>query len=329
MYKLAIRGIEVYHGSKVVDNSYYIEHFKARGKDVEHFLCDVVGRDQRYLIDSDEENSMTMALEAIKKVLKTSNLTGKDLDMIIFSSQLAEYAAPPTSIKIHNAIEGRDNCICYDMNSNCTGMTIALEHASKYMSVSQNINRVLIVGSDYINMTVDPEVEYCYGHYGDAACAMILEKTDEDCGVIDAIYQINSAEHNNIVFPSCGFSKLFTVQDRNELKLRWKPFDCPQVPLYVDNMKKLLTRNSLTVDDVKMFCFSQYIIKNVEEFRSLLGIDESKSIFIGKEYGYTGTSSPFIALYESMRRGMVKKGDYILFWTVSAGAQNISLLLKL
>jgi 3-oxoacyl-[acyl-carrier-protein] synthase-3 len=45
MYKLAIRGIEVYHGSKVVDNSYYIEHFKARGKDVEHFLRDVVGRD--------------------------------------------------------------------------------------------------------------------------------------------------------------------------------------------------------------------------------------------------------------------------------------------
>jgi 3-oxoacyl-[acyl-carrier-protein] synthase-3 len=158
---------------------------------------------------------------------------------------------------------------------------------------------------------------------------MILEKTDEERGVIDAIYHINSAEHDNIVFPGCGFSKLFTAQNQNDLKLRWKPFDCPQVPIYVDNMKKLLTRNNLTVDDVKMFCFSQYIIMNVEAFRSLLGIDESKSIFIGNEYGYTGTSSPFIALYESMKRGLVKKGDYILFWTVSAGAQNISLLLKL
>lgn len=44
MNNIKIRDIEVYHGSKVVDNSYYIEHFKKLGKDIKHFLEDVTGR---------------------------------------------------------------------------------------------------------------------------------------------------------------------------------------------------------------------------------------------------------------------------------------------
>jgi 3-oxoacyl-[acyl-carrier-protein] synthase-3 len=94
------------------------------------------------------------------------------------------------------------------------------------------------------------------------------------------------------------------------------------------NIKKILNENNLTVDDIKMFCFSQYAYASIEEFREVLGIDESKSIFIGNEYGYTGTSSPFIALYESLKKGLIKRDDYVMFWTVGAGSENISLLLK-
>ena len=45
-------------------------------------------------------------------------------------------------------------------------------------------------------------------------------------------------------------------------------------------------------------------------------------------YGYTGTTSPFIAFYEGIRNGQVKRGDYVVFCTVAAGSTHISLLLK-
>ncbi len=328
MYHFSIRGIEVYHGSTVKDNTSYIEHFKSRGKDVEHFFRDVIGRDKRYLIDSEKENSLTMALEAVKKLLKNTGLSGDELDMIIFSSQLPEYVAPPSSVHIHAAVGGKEECVCYDMNVNCAGMSIALEHTAKYMAASPNIKKALIVGCDYVNMTVDPENEYCYGHYGDAACAVLLESTGEDCGLLDSLYCVNSVEHNNILFPGVGFSKLFTVEDRNQLRLSWKPFESVWIPHAAENLQKLLDRNQLNTSDIKMFCFSQFVYRNIEGLRKLLDIPEEKSLYIGDEYGYTGTSSPFIVLYESMRRGLVKKGDYVVIWTIGAGTENIALLFR-
>lgn len=76
------------------------------------------------------------------------------------------------------------------------------------------------------------------------------------------------------------------------------------------------------------FCFSQYALCNIKDLRKLMNIDENKSLFIGSEYGYTGTSSPFIALYEAIERKLIKRGDYVMFWTIGAGSQNISLLFK-
>lgn len=70
MIPIKIKEISVCHGNKVVDNTPYLEHFKKQGKDVEHFLHDVIGRDKRYLFDSEEDNSLTYGILAAKDVLK-------------------------------------------------------------------------------------------------------------------------------------------------------------------------------------------------------------------------------------------------------------------
>lgn len=59
-----------------------------------------------------------------------------------------------------------------------------------------------------------------------------------------------------------------------------------------------------------------------------MGISDEKSLYIGNKYGYTGTSSPFIALYEAIEKGKVKRGDYVMIWTFAAGSQGIVILLK-
>jgi len=329
LFKASICSIEVYHGSKIVGNEFYIEHFKKRGKDVEHFLKDVIGRDKRYLIDTDKENSLTMAICAAKGALDKANLKGADLDMIIFSSQLPEYIAPPSSIHIHSEIGGKQECICYDMNANCSGMTMAYEHVCKYMSVSENIHKALIVGCDYINMTVDEENENCYGHYGDAACAVILESTQEDCGLVASKYAVTSVAHNNVLFPGCGFSNLFKLSDINQMKIRFTPSEKIWLQISADNIKDILQKNNLQTSDIKMFCFSQYVYRNIEILRSLLGIDDKTSLYIGDEYGYTGTTSPFIVLYESLKKNLIKKGDYVVMWALAAGNENVVILFRL
>lgn len=327
MMDIKIRDLEVYHGSTVVDNSYYIEHFKKLGKDIKKFWEETMGRKYRYHIDPEKENGLTMAIEASKKVLQKSKLTGEDIDMIVYSSVMPEYVSPPSSLIIHNAIKGKQNCYCHDMNVNCIGMTYALDLIYRYISANPQVNRVLLVGSDYLNIQVSPENELCYGQYGDAACAVIIEKTTDDAKLIDTRISVNSNSINDVRFPKCGFSNIYDAT-REEIHAKWIAYDTSWLDKAIENMNSILDEHKLSVNDISMFCLSQFSYKNIVYLREKMNIEEKKSIYIGDTYGYTGTSSPFIALYEALKDGRVKRGDYVMFWTVAAGTTHIAVLIK-
>ena len=185
--------IDVCHGSKVVSNDVYLKHFEQQDKNVEHLLVDVMGRDKRFMFD-EKETTLSLALKVSKSVLDKANLTGSDIDVLVYSSILSEYISPPTSILLHKGLNLGRNVMCFDMNANCAGMTVALEHVSNYFMSSKRAKRALIVGCDDVHSLADPNNELCYGNYGHAACAIILEKVDEDCGVVDTEYYINTEE---------------------------------------------------------------------------------------------------------------------------------------
>lgn len=327
MKNVKIRDIEVYHGKNIVGNDYYIEHFKKQGKDIKKFFEEVLGRKYRYEIDREKENSLTMAIEACCAVLKKSKLTGKDIDMIIYTGVLPEYTSPTSALIIHSVIKGKQECFCHDMNGNCIGMTYALDLASRYISTNSQINKVLLVGSDYITPQVSPEDDGCYGQYGDASCALILERTDEDCKILDTKIAVNNEYIDYVRFPKCGFAHIYDAA-KEDMYVKWKPFGAWWIDGAIENINSMLHKNNLGIDDVSMFCFSQIAIKNITIFREKMGIPEEKSIYIGDTYGYTGTTSPFIALYEGIKNGQVKRGGYVVLCTVAAGSVHISLLLK-
>lgn len=329
MQNIKIRDIEVYHGSNILDNSYYIEHFKKQDKDIKHFFEDVMGRKKRYIVDSPNENSLTMAINVSKKVLEKSNLKGSDIDMIVYSSLFPEYAVPPCSVILHNAIKGKSSCFCQDINVNCLGMTYSLDMIYRYISCNDKVNKVLLIGSDFINLIANPNDELCYGQYGDAACAIIFEKTSDDCKLLGSEITINSECNNDFRFPKCGTSKIYDAKKEEIFaQCRVNIHDNSRLDKAIKNMNSLLKQNSLTIDDISMFCFSQLSCRPISYIREHMNIPEEKSIYIGDTYGYTGTSSPFIAFYEALKDQKIKRGDYVMFWTVGAGATQIALLVK-
>lgn len=320
--------IDVCHGSKVVSNDFYIEHFRKQDKDVKHLLEDVMGRDKRYMLN-DGESVLQLVIKAGKSVLKKANLEGKDIDAIIYSSILPEYISPATSIFIHKELNMSSNVMCLDVNANCAGMAIAFENMSNYLMSSKHAKKALIIGCDDDNAIIDHNNELCYGNYGYAACAMILEKVDENCGLIDNQYYVNTDIVDKVLYPSRGFSNFLKSKNLDELYLKWLPFSVENlISNAVDIMEKMIKQNGITKDDISMFCFSQLAVKNIYKMRQAMGISEEKSLYIGNKYGYTGTSSPFIALYEAIEKGKVKRGDYVMIWTFAAGSQGIVILLK-
>lgn len=327
MENVKVRDIEVYHGRNIVNNDYYIEHFKKQGKDVKKFFEETLGRKYRYEINRESENALTMAIEVSHKVLKKSNCTGKDIDMIVYSGMLSEYVSPTSALIIHSAINGKKECFCHDMNVNCIGMTYALDLVNRYISTNPQINRVLLVGSDYLTPQVSPENEECYGQYGDVSCAVILERTEEDCKLIDTKVTVNNDFIDYVRFPKCGFAHIYDAP-KEEMYVKWKSFGTWWIDGAIENINSILDKSKLSIEDISMFCFSQIAYKNIVTLREKIGISEEKSLYVGDTYGYTGTTSPFLVFYEGIKTGNIKRGDYVVFCTVAAGSTHITSLIK-
>ena len=109
MSGIKIVGAEIYHPETIRNNDYYLDQFENK----EHLneIFRKVGRGTRFVINNEEENSLTMALDASKKVLKNNNLTGDDIDIIIFSSTTLEYLSPTNALILHSKLNIKNECM--------------------------------------------------------------------------------------------------------------------------------------------------------------------------------------------------------------------------
>lgn len=326
MEKIKIKEIEIYHPHKKMNVKHYLDFYKGKGKDISGLL-NVLGREDKYVIDSNTENTLTMGIKVAKQVLNKSGLEGKDIDMIVFATQTPESLLPTNSLQVHNAIEAGKQTLSMDLNTNCTGMLVAIEQASRSMLNNPRMNRALIIGSDDWTLFCDSEDPITYANFGDASCAVILEKTDENTGFIDAMYEVDTTNVKALSFPIDGMANF--IKNRNS---------CPFIkeissqrdilPDTVELFDNLLKDNGYTIDDVDFIAPSQFVLHNIKRIQEHYNLDSERLLFVGDKYGYTGGTSPLLAFYEGIKVGKVKRGDLILFYTIGTGHQIIAMLFK-
>ena len=109
----------------------------------------------------------------------------------------------------------------------------------------------------------------------------------------------------------------------------WLPFDgAMSLPYVYEMFEKILQRNQMTIEDIDYFCLSQFALVNILKIQDRFNIPDEKIIYVGDHYGYTGTSSPFVALYEGIETGKIKRGDKVLFWTIGGGHEFVTMLYR-
>lgn len=57
-----------------------------------------------------ERPAVTMAVESSKEVLRKAGLTGEDIDLLIYSTQVPEHSLPMNALFVHQAIKGKTGC---------------------------------------------------------------------------------------------------------------------------------------------------------------------------------------------------------------------------
>ncbi len=327
-----INKIEYYHPDTKYSNDYFLNHFSQQGTDISGLL-NVTGRENRYISDDFHENSLTMAIEAAKKVVRNSNVDINDIHLVVFVSTTPEFLSPTNAVKIHSALGLSKKSNAYDMNGNCSGMITAVNQVSRVMKTDFNIKYALIVGSDQLVRYSRKNEAITYSNFGESACAVLLENTSDTISdFIDSSSYVDSTLCEYINFPPSGFSKFLPMDEyveKHNRIIEWIDFDTDEAfASCIDSVNEILARNNLSKNDIKLYCLSQFAKKNIELIMNGLEEPAEKFPFIGDRFGYTGVTSPFLALSESISRNEIRRGDHVILWTVGAGVVASCILLR-
>lgn len=329
MRNILIKDIGIYIPKNEIGNEYFIEHFRSLGMECES-LMKHMNRDKRFLADR-YESSLSMGYEAAINALNKAKISAEELDMIVFVSDTPEYNSPTNALKLNHMLKATNAHRVFDMNCNCTGMLVALDNISTYAKHYEDVNKILIVGCIHISSVVDYKDTVAYPNMGDAAAAIILESCNEENerGVLSSTYITDSSYEKFITLPACGHSReLIDKLPRDARRLSWQPFKLDFLAKdWTLIINQLMERHNITIDDVSYFCFSQFSHKDNLKTLENLEADLDKYIFVGNKYGYTGCSSPILALNEIWDKK--KETGYIIFCSVAAGCSMNAVLYKI
>ncbi len=269
----------------------------------------------------------------MQKVIRTANIDVQDINLVVFVSSTPEYLSPTNAVKIHDALGLSKNTNAYDMNGNCAGMIIAMDQVCRTMKSNNRIKYSLLVGSDLVIRYSRKSEPITYANFGESACAVLLENTDDNISdFIDSSSYVDSSLSCYIKFPPDGFSKVLPIDEdtpKDNRIIEWADFNTDEAfASSVDSINEILDRNNLTKDDIKLYCLSQFAKKNIDMIRETLEEPEYKFPFVGDRFGYTGVTSPFLALADSVSNGNLNSGDYVILWTVGAGVVASCILLR-
>lgn len=326
-----ITGTGIYHPKHRVGNQYFIDHFKKMGKDVSGLLKHLE-REYRYLSDDPGETVVTMGCHACREALKDANVSMEEMDLLVFATDTPEYTSPTNAIKLLDMLGGATIQMAYDTNSNCLGMVTALDQASRILMTNQRFHKALVVGSMLFSSVSSRNDEVSYSNFGDAAAAVVLEKAEEEegkRGFLDSVHFTQTSECNCIRMPKAGFSRIIRdgVEHDEDKKWYWEPFDGSFISDIWERLIRELTEdNHLKPSDLGHLIFSQFTMPDARRTLDKLNISYDRTTYVGKEYGYTGTTSPVLALDRALKMGKIHRKDYVTICSMGSGT-TVSVLL--
>lgn len=333
MYKNAhIVGVGTYHPKRIVEKEYFQNHFEKYGMARQfEVLNERLGRDTRTLAE-EGDTSLSMGITAAKRALENANLTALDIDAIISVSDTPEYLLPCCAIFIRDALKAENVTNVFDLNSDCIGMITGIDVAARYLKTDKKYKRFLVVGAMLMSPFAREDDIIGYACFSDGGAAVVLElrEEEEERGVLDSKILTDSSYDIYTRLPVCGLSNIVKNEvEEYDKKFMWQPFNFDILSdKWVELLTGILRDNNLTPKDISHYFMSQFSKGDLDLTMEKLGVNSSKAIFVGYKYGYTGCTSPFMALEDKLKLEKFNKGDYVIFCSVAVGYTMSAVLYK-
>ncbi len=262
-----------------------------------------------------DEPTHVMAARAAEHALERAGIAATDLDLIIVGTCLTEYFTPSVACLVQAAI-GANHIPAYDISAGCTGFIYSLSTAYQFIETGA-FNRIMVIGAENITRFLEKGDRSTAILFGDAAGAVIIEATDEPCGLHgftlgsdgsdqDVIRMNTSSGRDNF---DEGHYIVFQGQRVFKFASRVLGKACNQA----------LESAGLTLDDVDWIIPHQANVRIIQSAARDMGISMDRFVINIEKYGNTSSASIPLALYEGLDSGKIKPTDTVMMVAFGAG----------
>lgn len=287
------------------------------------------GIENRHLVGEGEATS-DMGSEIAKTLLHRSGKSPEDIDLILVATSTPDYLVVSTAALVQDKI-GAVNAWGYDIVAACTGFVYAMETGAKLIE-SGRYKNVIVIGADTMSSIIDYKDRNTCVIFGDGGGGVLLEPSYNGAGVIDSILHADGSGSRYLAVPAGG-SLHPASKDTVEKKMHYVFQDGKTVYKFaVKNMsdvsKRILDKNNLTGEDIKLFIPHQANRRIIDATAKRCGLGPEKVFVNINRYGNTTAGTIPIALDEAVETNRLEKNDLLLLAAFGGGFTWGSMLIR-
>ena len=278
-----------------------------------------IGIKTRHILKGEGLGTSDMAVEAVKGLLKKTNTTVDEIDVLICGTVTPDFPFPATANVISDKL-GIKNAFSFDINAACSGFLYSLETASKFIE-SGKYKKVVVVGADKMSSIIDYTERNVAPIFGDGAGAIMLEPTTEDIGIVDSILLTDGIGRQYLHQKAGGSVKPashetvdarehFVYQDGKHV-FKWA------VSKMADVSVEMMERHNLTADTLDWLVPHQANMRIIDATAKRMGLKREQVMINIERYGNTTSGTLPLCLWDYEKQ--LKKGDKLILSAFGGG----------
>lgn len=278
-----------------------------------------VGIKERRILKDPTKGAAYLGVQAVQDLLTRNGIDPKTIDGLILTTNTGDHTFPTTaSIVAHDT--GCVNAFTFDLVSACPGFIYALETGANYIR-SGRYKRVLVVAAEKMTAFVDYTDRATCPLFGDGAGCVLLEPTEEACGVMDASFHTDGIGRNNLILRAGGSvnpASHETVEARQHyIYQEGAAVFKHAVKGMSSSCRAIMERNGLADADVAWVVPHQANLRIIDAVAREMKVPMER-VMVNIEYrGNTSSATIPLCLWEFEKK--LHKGDNLILTSFGAG----------
>ena len=279
-----------------------------------------IGIKERRILKPEEGCGISyLAVKAIEDMQKKHPFDPLEVDAVVFATSTPDYPLP-SSAALTAAQTGMTNAFCFDMEAACSGFIFALEVANGFIA-SGRYKKVMVIAGDILSAITDYTDRNTCPIFADGCGCVLLEATDEEIGIMDAILRSDGSTLEHLHMYGGGSVNPASHESVDKrLHYIWqdgKVVFKHAVSNMADTCVELLKKNNLPKEEVNWVVPHQANLRIIDAVAVRMGVPSEKVMINIEKYGNTSSGTIPLCLWDWEPK--LKKGDNIILTAFGAG----------